>query len=93
MFHNFYMAALMNTDDKGPVFMLQLTAALMCYVTIILIHGLALVYTKDHTNAAISILVWTNLGGFGYRCLFKYGTSFNTAVNFMNHLGTDTKQI
>ncbi|EAY21344.1 hypothetical protein TVAG_167190 [Trichomonas vaginalis G3] len=90
MFHNFYMAALMNTDDKGPVFMLQLTAALMCYVTIILIHGLALVYTKDHTNAAISILVWTNLGGFGYWCLFKYGTSFNTAVNFMNHLGTDT---
>lgn len=86
MFHNLYIAAMMNTDDSEIAFNLQVTAFLMAFISVVLIHGLSYEFSKDHTVATISVVLWMNLGGFGYWLIFTNGFRFNTSINYMNNL-------
>ena len=87
MFHNFYIAALMNCGGLSLPLALQWTAIPLVFSFIILFHSLSLHFTSDRLIAALSIPSWILLGGLGWTMIFYNGIEFNRDVNWIGHLG------
>ena len=70
MFHNFYVAILLNCYDISYSSALQITASILGISFFILLYEVFFVYTKDRVVSSISIISWIFLGGLGYTMIF-----------------------
>ncbi|OHT00315.1 hypothetical protein TRFO_07979 [Tritrichomonas foetus] len=70
MFHNFYIAVLINCNDISLSAALQITAVILSICFIILLYETFYTFTSDRIIADISIPTWILLGGLGYTMVF-----------------------
>ena len=87
MFHNLYVAAMINADDSLMYRSIQLTAFVLTLSSFVLLHSVFLEFSGDRFVAAISIPVWLTVGSIGWAFRFYNGLEFDPNMNWMNHLG------
>lgn len=68
--HNFYISVLVNCNDMTMPIAFQITAFILTFSFVILLHEVFLTFSKDRIVTLLSIPTWLLLGGLGYTMLF-----------------------
>lgn len=70
MFHNLYIAVLINCNDISLSSSLQTTAIIFSLSFIILLYEVFYTYSKSRIISSLSLVTWILLGGLGYTMIF-----------------------
>jgi hypothetical protein len=70
MFHNLYIACLLDCNDISLPRALQITAVALAFAFVVLLYETFLQFSGDRTVSSLSLPTWVTLGGLGWTMVF-----------------------